>query len=116
MNIELIRGDTLDLKFQRKLINNEVITSVPDEMYFTVKNNYSEDDYLIQKRLGESITYNEEDHYYYFTIESVDTDNLGYNSYVYDIEIVKDGKVKTILKGKLKIKQEVTFAINRTEV
>ena len=116
MNIELIRGDTLDLKFQRKLINNEVITSVPDEMYFTVKNNYNEEDYLIQKRLGESITYNEEDNYYYFTIEPEDTDGLEYSSYVYDIEIVKDGKVKTILKGKLKIKQEVTFASNRTEV
>ncbi len=113
MNLELIRGDTLDLKFQRKLINNEVITEVPDKMYFTIKSSYYDEDYLIQKRLEDnSITFNSQDKYYYFTLEPSDTDNLNYGTYVYDIEIIKDGVVKTILKGKIKIKEEVTFASN----
>ncbi len=115
MNIELIRGDTLDLKFQRKLSNNEVITEVPDKMYFTVKSSYYDEDYLFQKRLEDgSITFNSKDNYYYFTIEPEDTNDLNYSTYVYDIEIIKDGIVKTILKGKLKIKEEVTFALNES--
>lgn len=33
MNIEIIRGDTKKLKFQRKSTTNEVITEKPDKMY-----------------------------------------------------------------------------------
>lgn len=112
MNIELIRGDTLPLKFQRKLVDNSVVTEKPDKMFFTVKTDYFNEEYLFQKRLDESIVYNEQDNYYYLTIEPEDTDNLSYGKYVFDIEIIKDGDVKTILKGKLKITQEVTFTSN----
>ena len=38
--MELIRGDTLKLKFQRKNKNGEVIKTKPDKLYFTVKSSY----------------------------------------------------------------------------
>lgn len=112
MNIEIIRGDTKTLKFQRRTTNDEVITEKPDKMFFTVKTGYYSKDYLFQKRLDTDIIYNEEDNYYYFTINSSDTDKLDYSDYVFDIEVITGDTVKTIAKGTLKVESEVTFAEN----
>lgn len=110
--MELIRGDTLKLKFQRKNKNGEVIKTKPDKLYFTVKNNYYTKKCLLQKILDKDIVFNEEDYYYRFTIESIDTNLLNYGKYVYDIETVSGTTVKTIAKGTLEIKEEVTFLEN----
>lgn len=110
--MELIRGDTLKLKFQRKNKSGEVITTKPDFLFFTVKSSYYSKDYLFQKRLDRDISFSEEDYYYRFTIDPKDTDNLSYGSYVYDIEVITGDVVKTIAKGNLKITEEVTFAEN----
>ena len=113
MNIEIIRGDTKSFKFQRRTINNEVITEKPDKMFFTVKTGYYSKDYLFQKRLDTDITYKEDDNYYYFTINPEDTNELDYDdNYVFDIEIIKGDTVKTIAKGKFAVQEEVTFAEN----
>lgn len=112
MNIEIIRGDTKTLKFQRRTTNNEVITKKPDKLYFTVKTGYYSKDYLFQKRLDTDIAYKEEDNYYYFTINPSDTDELDYDDYVFDIEIIKNDIKKTIAKGTFKVESEVTFAEN----
>ena len=113
MNIEIIRGDTKTLKFQRRTTNNEVITEKPDKMFFTVKTGYYSKDYLFQKRLDTDIIYKEEDNYYYFTVNPEDTNELNYDDdYVFDIEIIKGDTVKTIAKGKFAVKEEVTFAEN----
>lgn len=110
--MELIRGDTLKLKFQRKNKNGEVIKTKPDKLYFTVKSNYYTKDYLFQKSLENGISFSEEDYFYRFTINPEDTDGLDYGNYVYDIETISDKTVKTIAKGTLEIKEEVTFAEN----
>lgn len=112
MNIEIIRGDTKKLKFQRKSTTNEIITEKPDKMFFTVKTGYYSKDYLFKKRLDTDIIYNEQDNYYYFTIKPSDTDELDYDDYVFDIEIIKNDVKKTIAKGTLTIEEEVTFAEN----
>lgn len=112
MDIEIIRGDTKTLKFQRRNKNGEVITEKPDKMFFTVKTGYYSKDYLFQKRLDDGISYNEDDNYYYFTIESSDTNELDYDDYVFDIEVINANTVKTIAKGTLKVEGEVTFAEN----
>ena len=41
--MEIVRGDTKALKFQRKM-NNEPILDRVDKAYFTVKKNTSEDE------------------------------------------------------------------------
>lgn len=110
--MELIRGDTLKLKFLRKNKKGEIITTKPDKLYFTVKTNYYSKNYLFQKVLGKDIIYSEQDNYYRFTINPDDTNNLSYGFYVYDIEVVTGSIVKTIAKGNLDIKEEVTFVEN----
>lgn len=110
--MELIRGDTLKLKFQRKNKSGEVITTKPDFLFFTVKSSYYSKDYLFQKRLDRDISFSEEDNCYRFTINPEDTGYLSYGSYVYDIEVITGDTVKTIAKGNLKITEEVTFAEN----
>lgn len=112
MNIKVIRGDTKTLKFQRKTTNKEIITEKPDKIFFTVKTGHYSKDYLFQKRLDTDIIYNEQDNYYYFTIKPSDTDELDYDDYVFDIEIIKNDVKKTIAKGTLTIEEEVTFAEN----
>lgn len=112
MNIEMIRGDTKKIKFQRKRIDNTIIKEKADKMYFTVKRSYYSKSFLFQKRLNENILYNEQDNYYYMTIEPSDTDVLDYNAYVFDIEVIKNGEVKTIARGNFIIDKEVTFAEN----
>ena len=110
--MELIRGDTLKLKFQRKNKNGEVIKTKPDKLYFTVKSSYYAKDYLFQKSLENGISFREEDYFYRFTINPEDTDKLDYGNYVFDIETITTDTVKTIAKGTLEIKEEVTFAEN----
>lgn len=110
--MELIRGDTKKLKFLRKTKSGEVIKTKPDKLYFTVKSSYYAKDYLFQKSLENGISFSEEDYFYRFTINPKDTDSLDYGNYVYDIEIITADTVKTIAKGTLEIKEEVTFAEN----
>ena len=111
--MNLIRGDTLKLKFKRIDKNGEVIKEKPDKLFFTVKSNYTVKSYLFQKSLSKNtIIYDEEDNYYKLTITPEDTNKLDYDTYVWDIEVITDNVVKTIAKGTLKLEQEVTFAEN----
>lgn len=114
MNIEFIRGDTYSFRFQRKLKNDEIITERPDQIFFSVKDYYKDEELLFQKRLSNgTIIYDESDNYYYITINPEDTCNLEMGkSYYFDIVIVKDKEVKTIVVGKMKLLIEVTFKEN----
>lgn len=110
------RGDTQGFKFQRKNINDEIITSIPTNVYFTVKDNVNNDNFIIQKTLDNgSITFSKDDNYYHFIIEPNDTNNLNYGCYVYDIEIIQNDYVKTVKKGYLELTNEVTFQSNEVE-
>lgn len=114
-NIEMTRGDTLKLKFQRKTENQEVIFEKVDEMYMTFKASIYSEKILFQKSLNDgTITYDSETGYYHVVIEPEDTENLSYcKDYVFDVEITKGNTVKTIIKGTLNLTEEVTFACNR---
>ena len=108
-NIHLVRGDTIGLKFQRKDTNDEVITEITQQMWFTVKINTTMEDYEIQKTLGNGITFTEEDSYYHILINSNDTEDLKYMEYHFDIQVENNGIVATIKRAKLIIEPEVTF-------
>ncbi|MCI8575633.1 MAG: hypothetical protein HFI09_04100 [Bacilli bacterium] len=113
MKIEFIRGDTYSFKFQRKLKNDEVISERPDQVFFSVKESYDDEECLFQKRLSNNtIIYDETDNYYYITIDSEDTCNLDCESYVFDIEVIKDNVVKTLVVGRLRLLIEVTHKRN----
>jgi len=115
--LEMTRGDTLRLKFQRMTENKEVIKEQVDEMYMTCKKRYRSQDYVFQKCLSKgSIAYDKNTNYYHIKIDPEDTENLRYGEYVFDIEITQDNNIKTILKGTLNITEEATWSINKKEV
>lgn len=110
--MEIIRGDTKYLRFQRHYCDNEIITELPEKLYFTIKFDSNIDDYLIQKTLNNGIEFNPRDNYYYITIEPEDTDNLPYGDYYYDIEVIKGEYKQTICRGEFSLTDEYTFARN----
>lgn len=106
------RGDTYKFKFHRIDANNEIIQAQADEVWFTVKSNFTTDVKLVQKRLTKGEITFDSDFYYHVTIEAGDTSNLDYNKqYVYDIQVLQAGIVKTITKGTISVTEEVTFEV-----
>ncbi len=113
--MEITRGDNKPFKFKRtRKSDKSVITELPKEMYITFKRNAGTNVALFQKRLNdESIKYSDEDNYYRFEILPEDTENLGYTTCYFDIEIItKDNKTRTIHKGELEITREYTHKEN----
>lgn len=104
------RGDTVGYNFTRVASDGSVITAKPDEIYFTVKESYKTPNFILQKTMSDMLQ--AEDGKWSFVLQSYDTDCLPYGTYVYDIEIVKDGAVITIAKGKFILTEESTWAIN----
>ena len=107
--MQITRGDTKALKFQRKA-NGEPILTMANKVYFTVKLNYKEKEALFQKTIDD-MTFDASG-YYHFTINPEDTNNLDYGDYVYDLEIKTDNYTKTISKGAFSVTNEVTFSNN----
>jgi hypothetical protein len=108
--MRIIRGDNEIIPFQRKTESDELIMEIPDKMYLTIKRNEYEKQALIQKTLENGITF--EDGTYNVEFLPEDTDNLSFGIYLYDIEIIKDGKKKTIKKGEFVIDSEITHKEN----
>jgi len=111
MKIVMPRGDIRPVQFS---IQNPDGTNPEiefDEIYFTVKQSYTKNDYYFQKRLSDGgIIKNEQG--YYFRIEAEDTDRLKIGKYVFDIEVVLGEEIKQTFVGQLELTNEVTFAIN----
>lgn len=110
MDLEMIRGDTYILKYQRKDFDGEVIKKKPDKMWFTVKKNYKTSEKAIEKTLeDENIFFNEDDYYYRIILEHEDTKDLKYKTYVFDVQVETDNIVQTICLGTITLTNEVTF-------
>lgn len=109
--IEFYRGDTYSFKFQR-FKNGEVISELPNKLYFTVKEKNCSSNVAFQKKLDDGIVKSEEDNYYHVTINPEDTDGLSYLEYVWDIEVITDTYKKTLASGILRFKKEVTLPEN----
>lgn len=111
INFEITRGDTVPFKFRRENDAGDVITTLPINLWFTVKASANSSIALIQKRLSNgSILHDGE--YYHFTLLPADTDMLEIGqTYRYDIEVkTATAGIRTIAKGGLTITEEVTHA------
>lgn len=107
MDIEFTRGDTQFLKFQLKdLEGNKIELAEEENLFFTVKQNQYSKKILIQKKYPDSIEY--ADGYFYFTLNSSDTADLGYGTYQYDIELKSGDFVKTLGLGTITLTEEIT--------
>lgn len=102
------KGDSFSFSFMRLTQDDEIITTVPDKMRFTVKEDYNSKNVSIVKTLESGIKYDENNYIYTVDIEPGDTANLPFGAYIYDIELNDKGYVKTIDKGVLVLMKEVS--------
>jgi len=110
-NIDLIRGDTLPIVFSLVNKNGNRISEEVDEIYFTIKKNYNDIEYVLQKKLSTNQIKKESD-VFKLIISHEETANLEYGYYIYDIEIKIDNYIKTVVIGKINLLSEVTFIEN----
>lgn len=111
--LQMIRGDTAKYKFQRLDAAGQVITTMPDFLYFTVKETVNKLAIVFQKTLDDMTV--DQDGTYHFTIDPKDTNGLQYGDYAYDLEVIADDIKTTIAIGTFTIKPEVTWAQNEEE-
>ena len=87
------------LKFQRKGANDSVITTLPIEMYCSVKENFDNHEYLLQKTYtGGGIKHNSANHYWFVVFYPEDTALLPEGHYVIDIMAKTDSGNHFILR------------------
>ncbi len=106
LNLEMTKGDTLSFGVQIYKLGQDLETA-----YFTVKRNYDDDQYILQKALNNGITIGHidgEDYYYVVRVAPEDTEGLEVGKYYYDLQIALNQDVFTILKGIFTIDFEVT--------
>ena len=109
--IEFARGDS----YEKGLVVKNKTTKEPnltewDQVYFTVKKNFKDKDFVLQRTLGNGITSDGNGH---FTLSLLPTDTNGLNFVEYDcdFEFVK-GYYKRTFDGTLRMTKEVTHQYN----
>lgn len=109
-DIEFPRGDTCPVKFTLEdMEGNILILGSSDELFFTVKNNFTTTQVKLQKKYSTGDITQEEDGSYKLIIEAEDTNNWKYGSYVFDICLVSGDYTRTVAIGNLTLTNEVTF-------
>lgn len=112
-DIEFTRGDTYSFTFTLKGSSEQL-----SDAFLTVRKNKDDPNIIFQKSLSNGITdeglINSTDDYsgdrlYRVRIAPEDTKTISPNTYVYDLEITKNGDVLTPLKGKMKITYDITY-------
>lgn len=112
LKISMPRGDIRNIKFSILDSSKTIITAPFDEVYFTCKRGFTQQDYIFQKKLSDGTITQDSEGYYHLVIESEDTTGLTYNEYVFDIQIVSGTTLKQTSVGKLIVTEEVTFLSN----
>lgn len=111
MRISMPRGDMREQAFSVKL-NQEPFVDEFDEIYFTVKKNFKDKNFLFQKRMTTGEIEPVENGMYQFVILPEDTNDLNFDDYVFDIELVINGRLKRTYVGTLSLTPESTYACN----
>lgn len=112
LKISIPRGDIRPIEFNVYNSNGELSDIEFTDIYFTVKANYRDKKYLIQKRLSNGTIESVSQGVYKFFINASDTDCLQYGDYVFDIEVILGDEIKETTVGILSVTYEVTFAAN----
>lgn len=104
-SLTMVRGDSLSFNIVLEGIDTL------DSAFLSVKKSLEATEYILQKSIGDGIT-KQEDGQYAVRIAPEDTENIEAGNYYYDCQISADGDVFTILRGILKIEQDVTTKSN----
>ena len=115
MRISMPRGDIHYVDFSVTL--DEEFSNIDfDEIYFTVKKKWDDQDYLFQKRLSDNTITKIDNGIYRIKINPEDTDNLTVNKsgewYDFDIEVEYQDIIKSSEVGQFVLTKEVTHRRN----
>lgn len=111
LKLSMPRGDIRNIKFTISDTSG-VIMEPFDEVYFTCKRGFTQQNFIFQKKLSDDTIVFDNEGYYHLVIESADTSDLTYGEYVFDIEVVDGTSLKQTTVGQLKITEEATFLSN----
>lgn len=100
-NLSMVRGDTLAFGFEVQGVDQL------DTAFFSCKINADDDQYVFQKSLNDGISMVRTGQFR-VRVSPADTEDVEVGSYYYDLEIGANGDIYTILKGRLKIEQDIT--------
>lgn len=116
LHICMPRGDTKHLKINVRDSQEELIDFDLDEVYLTVKKNFTDTEPKFQKSLTGGTITKDSLGVYKTVIMPSDTDDMSYGRYVFDIEVIKGDRsapdFKTTKVGEFIIDNESTFARN----
>ena len=112
MEIRMARGDLETRNIKLKTKSGDPYELLPNDIYFTVKKNANDKDYVFQKRLSDGTIIYVGIGEYAFSIQPEDTDGLSFGTYDFDIEVVKNNAVKKTFCGTLVLSKEVTHHYN----
>ena len=101
-NMEMVRGDTLSFGMELVDLDQDL-----DSAFFSVKKNYADTDYVFQKSLNDGIT-KSGDNAYIIRIAPEDTADIDVRDYYYELRIVCNSDVFTILRGVLMLASDIT--------
>ena len=101
-NFTLTRGNSL--QFRLNFVDAE---SLPDNLYFILKDKSSDTTAVLQLELDDGITKVEDADSYNFYIPASDTEDLQLLNYIYQISMLNGSDYDTIVEGKLIITPEL---------
>ena len=101
-NFVLTRGNSL--QFRLNFVDAETL---PDNLYFILKNKSSDTQSILQLELDDGITKVEDEDSYDFYIPASDTNDLQLLNYIYQISMVNGSDYDTIVEGKIIITPEL---------
>jgi hypothetical protein len=112
-DFEFTRGDTCPISFDLVTEDGEQVQLNPttDEVYFTLKKNYSTQNYVLQKKYtnGDIV---QNGNTLNLVLTHTDTANLSYGKYVYDIQVKSGTYVHTVAIGQVTLTNESTWISN----
>lgn len=107
VSLAMERGDTFAFTVQVENLGAAAVLG----MYFTIRRKGADEEIVVQKSLGDGITRGPNG-YYRVRVAPEDTRDISPGKYEYDLQINYGGDVvdvKTPIKGKINIAQDVTW-------
>ena len=112
-NITIVRGDTLAFGVELYTVDEEndaletLLNQDLDTCYFSVRKDYANTAYVLQKSLGNGIE-KVETGKYRVRIAPEDTASLEAGNYYYDLEIGLNNDIFTVIKGSFIVEYDIT--------
>lgn len=100
--IKSVRGDTMAFAIEIEDLDQDL-----DSAYFSCKRNYTDEDYVFQKSIGDGIE-KVETGKYRIRVAPEDTATVDPRSYYFDLEIGVNGDIYTLMRGILELLPDVT--------